>query len=311
MKVRLIAQIFGVLALFAAGAWVDAARSPARALGILACTFSVPTVAFGNVDVLSGGAVSTSTTMTINCSGLSILPTTVYVCIALPARTMTGPSGATLNYDLYGPPPLNTSWSNTTPIAVPIAGSLLGFSGSKTIAMPATLFANQQSAPPGSYSQTLSAIATYNTGTCTAGILGNSTAFSFQATATVVKSCNVSATNLNFGTAGFLNAAIAGQSAITVQCSNGTGYSIALNGGLSGATNPTQRKMTFGANTVIYGLYQDVNHVNPWGNTIGGNVVSGAGTSLGQSIPVYGLVPVQATPPAGTYSDTIVVSVAY
>ena len=53
MKVRLIAQIFGVLALFAAGAWVDAARSPARALGILACTFSVPTVAFGNVDIRS------------------------------------------------------------------------------------------------------------------------------------------------------------------------------------------------------------------------------------------------------------------
>jgi spore coat protein U-like protein len=311
MKMRHIAQILGVLALFAAGAWADAARSPARALGILACTFNVPTVAFGSVDVLSGGAGSTSTTMTINCSGISILPTTVYVCVALPARAMTGPSSATLNYDLYGPAPLNASWSNTAQIAVPITGSLLGFSGSRTVAIPATLFANQPSAPPGVYSQTLNAIATYDTASCTAGLFGNSTAFSFQATATVVKSCNVSATNLNFGTAGFLNAAITGQSAITVQCSNGTGYAIELNGGLAGAANPTQRKMTFGANAVTYGLYQDVNHVNPWGSAIGGNVVNGTGTSIGQSIPVYGLVPIQPTPPPGTYSDTIVVSVAY
>ena len=102
-----------------------------------------------------------------------------------------------------------------------------------------------------------------------------------------------------------------GQSEIDVQCSNGIGYSIALNGGLTGAVDPTQRKMSFGANTITYGLYQNVGHTSPWGSSSGVNVAAGTGTSLSQPFPVYGHVPPQATPPLGTYSDTIVVSVAY
>jgi spore coat protein U-like protein len=309
---RHLARIFGLLIVLAAGAGLDAGRSPARALGVLTCSFSMTNVAFGNVDVLPGAAFATSAPLTIACSGLSILPTTVFVCVAFPATpTMLGPSSSTLRYNLLGPPPAMTPWSNTTAIAVPVSGSILGFTANATVTVAASLLANQQSAAPGLYQQTVSATVTYSTTTCTTGLIVGSGSVSFLASATVLKSCNVAASNLAFGVTGDLTAAIAGQSNINVQCSNGTGYSIALNGGLSGATNPTQRKMNLGAGNIVYGLYQNLGHTSPWGGTIGTNVVNGIGTSVSQAVPVYGLVPIQTTPPVGTYSDTIVVSVTY
>jgi spore coat protein U-like protein len=304
--------MLGLLAALAAGAALDGARGPVRALGLLNCTFAMTNVAFGSVDVLPGAAFSSNATLNVNCSGLSILPTNVYVCVTFPTpRTMLGPGASTLSYDLLGPPPATTSWSNTTAIVIPVSGSILGFTANATVTVGATLLANQQSALPGAYVQTVNATATYSTATCTSGLVVGSGAFSFQTTATILKSCNVVATNLNFGTTGDLAAAIDGQSEIDVQCSNGTGYSIALNGGLTGAVDPTQRKMASGANTIAYGLYQNVGHSSPWGSSPGVNVAAGTGTSLSQPFPVYGHVPPQATPPLGTYSDTIVVSVAY
>lgn len=313
MKISRLVQILCVLIVPTVCVGVDAARSPARALGIMSCTFTMSNEAFGNIDVLQGTAFSTNATLNINCTGASILPTTVFVCIAFPTPlAMSGPAPSTLQYGLLGPPPATTSWSNTTPIAVPVSGNIVAFSANATIQIPATLFANQQSAQPGSnYVQTVTATASYSTTTCTSGLIVGTASFTFQATATVLKSCNVAAGNLNFGTTGNLTAAITGQSEIDVQCSNGMGYAIALNGGLTGATDPTQRKMTFGSGTVTYGLYQDGAFMNPWGSTAGSNVVGATGTSLSQPFKVYGKVPVQPTPPIGTYTDTIVVSVSY
>jgi spore coat protein U-like protein len=304
-------RLLALLCLLTAWAGLEGARTPARALGVLTCTFGMTNVAFGSIDVLPGAAFSTSATLTINCSGLSILPTNVFVCVTLPPRAMTGPASSTLLYDLLGPPPLMTSWSNSTAIVIPTSGTILSFTANATVTIPATLFANQKGAPAGAYAQTVNATVSYSTSTCTSGLIVGSGAFSFQASANVQKSCNVVATNLNFGTTGDLATAIAAQSEIDVQCSNGTGYTVALNGGLTGAANPTQRKMTFGANTITYGLYQNLGHSLPWGSTIGTNVVSGTGTSISQPIAVYGNVPVQSMPAPGTYSDTVVVSVAY
>ena len=126
--------------------------------------------------------------------------------------------------------------------------------------------------------------------------------------ATVVKSCNVSASDLSFGAVGDLTAAVSGQSALSLQCTRGTGYTIALDGGLSGATNPTARKMSMGSQSITYGLYQNSALSTPWGTQ---STFGGSGTASTQTIPVYGLVPIQATPGVGTYSDTIVVSVTY
>jgi spore coat protein U-like protein len=220
---------------------------------------------------------------------------------------MQGPSAA-LSYDIYGPSPLTASWSNTAQIAVPFSTLKLG--QTFTMNVTATLFGSQQMAPPGNYTQTLAAAATYGSVDCNTGSLTGSTSFSFQATATVLKSCNVSASNLDFGAVGDLNSIVDGQSSLTVQCSLGTGYTIALNGGLSGATDPTARKMTMGTQFVVYGLYRNSARSSPWGTQTNATL-GGTGTASAQTVPVYGRVPSQTTPTVGVYSDTIIVSVTY
>ncbi len=178
-----------------------------------------------------------------------------------------------------------------------------------TYALTATLAAAQQNVPPGSYSQTLTLTASFDLQSCTTGLAATTTS-STQVTASVVKSCDVSASNLGFGSVGTLSTAVTGQSALSLLCTKGTGYTVALDGGLSGATDPTARQMTGGGEAVTYGLYRDGGRTKPWG-TSATATMGGTGTASRQSIPVYGLVPAQKTPSPGTYSDTVVVTVTY
>ena len=302
----LLRRALAILVLLLATLPLASRRAEAQVVN-LSCSVSISTVAFGSVDVLPGTAVQTNATLSVSCLSVTIGTGNLQVCVAIPPRSLQG-SSATLSYDIYGPSPSTASWSNTTAIPVPFATLRLG--QAYTLNIPATLFGSQQPAPPGTYSQTLAATATYGSSTCTSGSLTGSTSVSFQATATVPKSCNVSAGNLNFGSVGDLNTIVDGQSSLGVQCSRGTGYTISLNGGLSGATDPTARTMTMGSQGVTYGLYQDSARSTPWG-TSASATLGGTGTAATQAVPVYGRVPVQPTPPVGTYSDTVVVSVTY
>lgn len=273
---------------------------------VLTCSVSMSNVAFGNVDVLPGTSVPTGATLSVSCLSVTLTTGNLSLCLAIPPRAMTA-SGSTLAYDIFGPSPATTSWSNTTPILIPFNSLRLNQSASFPVS--AAIAAGQTGVTPGSYSQSLTATATYGSSGCTGGVTGSSTV-AFQATATVVKSCNVSAAALGFGSVGSLSTMVDGQSLLSLQCTRGTAYTVALDGGLSGATDPTARKMTTGSESVLYGLYQDSARTLPWG--VSASATSGGtGTSTVQSIPVYGRVPPQATPSPGTYSDTVVLTVTY
>jgi spore coat protein U-like protein len=130
-------------------------------------------------------------------------------------------------------------------------------------------------------------------------------------TATVSSNCTIGATAISFGSQGILSSNKDAQGTLSVQCTTNLPYAVSLDGGTSGATNPTQRKMTFSTSNVIYGIYQDAARSLPWGSTSGVNTVSGTGTGLTQTLTVYGRVAPQTTPSPGTYSDTIVATVTY
>ena len=135
----------------------------------------------------------------------------------------------------------------------------------------------------------------------------------FTVQITLVNTCTIaSATTLNFGASvGTLTASVPGTSTLTVNCTTSAPFNIGLDaGGGSGAT-VAARKMTFSSNTVTYSLYSDSGHSTVWGNTIGTDTVSSTGTGANQPFTIYGLVPAQSTPPAGTYTDTINVTVTY
>ena len=285
------------------------------------CTVSMPAVTFGNVNVLTGTAVYTTSTVSVTCSGGT--GGGQRVCISIGAgsasdttsRKLTGPSSATARYDLYRDSAHTQLWGSwqtgydSAGVQVDIAKN-----SSANVTVYASFFGSQQTAVAGSYSSTFTAnpyIQYANKGTTSCPTGSSTASTSSSATATIVSSCNVNTTNLNFGTVGLLTSTTNGTGTLSVQCSSGAPYTVSLSGGNSGATDPTQRKMSFSSSTITYGLYRDSAHSQPWGSTVGTNTASGTGTGSSQNLTVYGSVPAQTTPGPGTYSDSIIATVTY
>lgn len=138
-------------------------------------------------------------------------------------------------------------------------------------------------------------------------------------TATVNATCSVATSPVAFGVYDPTSATPTDASgAVTVTCTAGTTYSIALDAGgnESVAGDPTTRRML--ANTtdyLPYALYLDSGHATIWGDAGGGSVNPTSGTFTGdgtaQGNTVYGrIAPGQYVAP-GAYSDTVVATVTY
>ena len=146
-----------------------------------------------------------------------------------------------------------------------------------------------------------------------AGLLGSiahatsSVNSTFTARITIQNDCSVSSPNdLDFGTVGLLNSNKDTSMTFTVTCTNGAAYTIAMDDGqnASGSTN----RMTNGSEYVSYELYQDNGYSTVWDAS---STVGGTGNGTAQTYTVYGRVPPQTTPSAGTYTDTVTITVSY
>ena len=138
---------------------------------------------------------------------------------------------------------------------------------------------------------------------------------SFTVSASVGRNCTISAANLALGE--FLgDNNLTATSDITVRCTDGTPFSIALNQGLTG--NYGGRRMTSaGGDALVYNLYTDGTYGAVWGDNTGGtSTVGGAGTGMANALTrtVFGRLlasdnvgPVEV----GAYSDTIVATITY
>lgn len=140
----------------------------------------------------------------------------------------------------------------------------------------------------------------------------------FLVSATVLKTCTVSATPLAFGNYTPGSGAISNTSSINVACTNGSPYTMTVNGGSTTGGSITQRLMTNGTQTLQYNLYTTNTFTTLLGDgTTGGSAKvtgTGAGLATASTTTVYGQLPDstanQAVPP-GSYTDTVTVSVAY
>ena len=139
----------------------------------------------------------------------------------------------------------------------------------------------------------------------------------FQVQITLIASCAISATTLNFGSSvGVLTSVVNGSSTLSVTCSNTTPYNVGLDAGtVSGSTVATRLMAgTTAGNTgttMQFQLYSDSSHFTQWGNTVGTSTVSGTGNGSAQTLTVYGQVPVQTSPKPDTYQTTITATVTY
>jgi spore coat protein U domain-containing protein, fimbrial subunit CupE1/2/3/6 len=297
------------------------------------CNFTISNMSFGSVDILAAGAVDTTATINVSCTGTPLLP--IRICPSIgagsggadaSARYMTGPSASTLAYQLYTDAARTTVWGSnywayggTVPdIDLTLSGGILSGSGTASATIYGRLLAGQSTAPPGSYISNFTATDDlFYYGYNTLGIIScdNLSGLSqhatptFTVTASIAKNCTVSAQNIDFGTQGLLTANIDAQGSVTATCTDSTPYTIGLDNGLHG-TAPTARKMSSGSATVTYGIYLDSGHSQPWGNTTG-SLQSGTGSGLAQTYTTYGRVPPQTTPAPATYSDTVVVTLTY
>ena len=307
-------------------ALVCAARS-AGAQSIT-CSATMTNAVFGNVNPLSS---QTDTTATLNytCNNSATGSRSATVCFSIgdgvqgggnanPRRMQNG-GGNPLLFQLYQDSTRTTVWGSTffgvnTPVMVnmTIAGR-----GTRTGAatMYGRVISGQTTAVPGAYQDQFTGGHTALTvnentssppGSCSTSILS---AFPFTATATVVSQCAVSATSLDFGTVGLLLANTDGTSTLAVQCANGIAYQVGLSNGLN--ASGTTRRMSGPGGLVTYELYRNSTRTQRWGNTLNTDTVIGTGNGNSQSLTVYGRVPSQTTPSAGTYNDTITVTVTY
>jgi spore coat protein U-like protein len=120
--------------------------------------------------------------------------------------------------------------------------------------------------------------------------------------------CSFSTPGLAFG-AYDPRSTVATRAVGTVQytCSSSTWAYLAFSGGSSGDVNA--RQMVGPSDRLSYNLYKDAATTSVWGETFGTALVTQLGTS--GSIPVYGSIPPRLDVAAGTYADTLTLTIFF
>ncbi len=297
------------------------------------CTVTPPSsFNLGSVDVLTNSIMDVQTSININCSVMA--GQEVRLCISM--GDPNGENGSTrylvngtnkLYYDVFSDPGRTRrwgSWLNGVGSGHELVFTPSTSTYSTSVPIYARVFSGQQMTPTQNPSLIYTSTFTRNitnlyqhaqytaTGLdcsqLTAG--GSAWAVPMTITASVLHKCIVSGGALNFGIVSSLNNRIDASTNISLICSNTLPYSIALDNGLNSASSTT-RKMKSGSNTVDYSLFRDAGRTRNWGATIGVDTLGGVGTAVTTSIPIYGRVPAQSTPPAATYTDTVQITVTY
>lgn len=291
------------------------------------CTVTATGLTFNPVDVLLGSSVDTTGTVSVQCTGAK--NTTVRVCLNIGYPNGASPGGNRiaisgtdqLAFQLYTDAARTNIWGSYLaggPVGVSLNVSIKGSGSSSTVnqTVYGRVFGSQSTAGFGTFAALFSGTnahfaAQYALGADCTTMTGGSNQFPFTVSAIVPAKCSVSNATLDFGARPVLSSNVDASTNLSVSCSRSLPYSVALNGGLTGATDPTQRAMSKVSERVYYGLYRDAARSQAWGSTTNVNTYSGTGTGVAQSVPVYGRVPPQTTPSPGTYTDTVVVTLTY
>lgn len=125
----------------------------------------------------------------------------------------------------------------------------------------------------------------------------------------VAAECTITSTAMAFTGTGLIDANIVATADLTVQCTPGTAYTIALSNGASGTATDAMRQMTSGANTVNYMIYQDAANTLPWSPN--DTLAVAAATGGDEPFTAYGTVPAGQVVATGNYVDSVVATITY
>ena len=323
-------QLCGLLGLLAA----ISVLNPARAAGL--CSFSPIALTIPGISTVSGAAYTATANTTITCTGLPVGE--VRVCLQIGTGSAMDPASLTtrymtngsygLQYNVFTDAGYSTIWGTystqtagyTDVVLTQPNVAVLLFNGTGTLPLYFKIPASQTTLPVGTYNASLTAStnATYVqwllniSHACNTTIEASLGTVPITITGSVVADCRINTTNIGFGNNGLLNTVLSANGSISVQCTNGSPYTIALDKGSTPTGTLTDRQMKSGSNVVHYQLYKEAAFANVWGDSTSGTaLVSGTGTGNSQTWTVYAKVPIQTTPAVGTYTDTITATVSF
>ncbi|MDR7126720.1 spore coat U domain-containing protein [Pseudotabrizicola sp. 4114] len=292
---------------------------PARAA--LVCEADLVPLDFGQISVRDGQSPQTSGPVTISCSGGTPGASAV-ACVTIGAgsggsgpgltpRLLSGTGAASLAYQLTA-----NNVVSAGGITWQTAGFALALDASGSATIVPTIYAEVTSigaqATIGPYMSRFEAGADVLLAYGEAACDQTGTATSFTVQATVVASCTVNVSNMDFGT---IEAAIVTPvdetASISVSCTNGSAYTVGLDQGLHAVdTGASGRRMENGGHLLAYGLYHDASRSQNWGLGAG-TLATSVGTGAQQVLTVFGRLLAGQQGMVGTYFDRVVVVVTY
>lgn len=292
-----------------------------------ACTYT-GTSASTYTAASYGNPATLTFTGTWRCQENGTYGTSRYTCLKpVFSSPMTGSNASyTLPYTVTATAGATATGSNATtgkwygPGTTTVSNNYMNITLSIAVPAPSTIL------PAGTYSSTLKLYVDMQaaSGTVCEGGDGNgwdSGSIDFTFNYVVPPICYLtSVTDIDFGNitdAGVTDINYDANGAVVTRCNVNRRYSIYLGDGNNRITGGN-RRMVNGSNYLAYQLYKEAARTNIWDNTGGVTATGGSGgvastgTGSNQTFPVYGRIPQGISiPPAGNYTDTVVVTVAY
>ncbi|MFC3670137.1 Csu type fimbrial protein [Novosphingobium pokkalii] len=242
--------------------------------------------------------------------GSKTFPVNVILAIAPPSMTSTvvNPGSGTKYSKYVGTGPgvnFTTSANNYVQVNVPATSTSAGM-------VPGTYRVQ--------YSYAFAYGETFSGNGCTgSGFTLSSRTLTFDFVINAV--CSIaSVQNIAFGNVSYSASAQNASGSVVVNCPTSAPYTIYLSDGNNrqSAGSGLRRMKSAAGNLLPYQLYKDASRTQVWDATGGPGVVGGSGgvggtgTSSNVSSTVYASIPAgTAMPPVGSYSDNVVVTVAY
>ena len=309
-------------------------------LGYAACTLPASTASFGSLTTFVANTTmnATTTNANVNCgsgSALSLLGNNQITFQLTGATNVSGTRGTLKRSGDTGSDnvPVRLCTDSACASELTIGGAayvygsqtlvnLAGLLGSLNFAIPVYLrTVPGQVVAAGTYQVTLNMAVTYRV--CTSVSVGNvclseqngSGVIPITVTATLTNDCTtITSPNISFGSAPLVGSFSAVSQTINVLCSKGSTYTV----GLSNGSYPVSsvRNMASGTNRLSYEIYKGTTS-NRWGpsgterwSSTTSTAVSADGLTRGFNYTAR-ILTTQATPPAGNYSDSVVVDLAF
>lgn len=292
------------------------------------CTATMTDVVFGSINPIDTADVFANGTLTVSCTWTALtgippllLFPNVTVCATLGGTRSMVNGSAALPFNLYTSSTYSatSAWSTGTTSGTSSFNTTMGgLLAVGTVTKTFTVYGKIPGATLSGARTVSNANTAYAADLSGAGVLqfafygatkpacttGSSTAFSFQARATAINDCRITAGPIAYGTTRVLNAPVRTTTNIGVQCTSGSAYQIALNAGNYGSGAVRRMKNASTGEMVSYQLSAALDGAN-WGDGTTGVALGGTGTGAVQSLPLYSKVNAQVTPSPGDYKDTV------